>query len=539
MTTPPTPPPGCPAHRADGPAVPVSGIRRLHGPEADVDPLRLYEELRAEYGAVAPVLVHGDLPAWLVLGHRENLDVARTPSRFARDPRYWRDLREGRVPPDNPLGPMTSWVPVCNFTDGQEHQRLREAVNDSLQRFDKRGIRRHVMRFSHQLVDQFCATGTGDLVSGFSEQLPMLVMTQLAGAPDEYGPRLVRATRDMLQGTKTALDSDRYVTGVLEQLVRDRKREPARDLASWLLAHPVQLTDTEVLMHLRVLIVAAYETTANLIANTLRTIMVDRSFRSGLSGGHMTLPSALEQVLWDDPPINTILGRWATGDTVLGGRQIKSGDMILLGLAAANVDPHIRPDLTASVLGNRSHLSFSSGPHECPGQDIGRAIADTGIEVLLARLPDMDLAVEEEDLAWRGTLMSRHLVSLPVRFTPTASTAGEYDLPASARNAPFGSETGVPAPPADRPISTVPQDPEPARAPQPRRPAVVGVPAGAYGDAPAPGWGPEGEAARVPAAAGGVVPPPPPVAPAVPPVPQSRRRRRDARPWWRRLLDRI
>ncbi|MEU7062552.1 cytochrome P450 [Streptomyces sp. NPDC053429] len=414
MSTHPTPPPECPAHAAAA----GGALYRLHGPEAQADPLGLYEKLRAEYGPVAPVLVSGDLPAWLVLGHRENLDVARTPSRFARDPRGWRDMREGRVPADTPLGPMVTWVPVCNFTDGPVHERLRGAVVDSLERFDKRGIRRYVTRFANQLVDRIAADGHADLVASFSDQLPMLVMTQLVGAPDEHGPRLVKAARDMLQGTETALQSDRYVTLTLEQLVMDRKAEPGHDLASWLIEHPADLSDTEVLMHLRVVLIAAYETTANLIANTLRTVLTDPRFRASLSGGHMTLPDALEQVLWDDPPINTIIGRWATGDTLLGGRQVKAGDMLLLGLAAGNADPQIRPDPSVSVHGNRSHLAFSSGPHECPGQDIGRAIADTGIEVLLDRLPDLQLAVDASELQWRGTLMSRHLLSLPVRFTP-------------------------------------------------------------------------------------------------------------------------
>ncbi|GGZ95414.1 cytochrome P450 [Streptomyces subrutilus] len=415
MSTHPTPPPECPAHAAGAAS---GGLYRLHGPEAEADPMGLYEKLRAEHGPVAPVLVSGDLPAWLVLGHRENLDVARTPSRFARDPRGWRDLKEGRVPADTPLGPMVSWVPVCNFTDGAVHERLRGAVTESLERFDKRGIRRFVTRFANQLVDRIAADGEADLVPAFSDQLPMLVMTQLVGAPDEHGPRLVKAARDMLQGTETALQSDRYVTVTLEQLVLDRKAQPARDLASWLLEHPANLSDTEVLMHLRVVLIAAYETTANLIANTLRTVLTDQRFRASLSGGHMTLPDALEQVLWDDPPINTIIGRWATGDTLLGGRQIKAGDMLLLGLAAGNADPQIRPDPAASVRGNRSHLAFSSGPHECPGQDIGRAIADTGIEVLMDRLPDLQLAVDASRLQWRGTLMSRHLQCLPVRFAP-------------------------------------------------------------------------------------------------------------------------
>jgi cytochrome P450 len=426
MSTTPLPPPGCPAHGL-GP----DGLQRLYGVEAERDPMHLYEKLRAEHGAVAPVLVHGDLPAWLVLGHNENLEVARNSSRFARDPRVWRAVQEGSVvPEEHALGPMVTWWPVINFNDGPVFERLRGAVLESLQRFDRRGIRRYVMRFAHQLIDDFVANGRADLVAEFSSQLPMLVMTQLIGAPDEHGPRLVRAVPDMLEGSDTALASDEYVTTTLYQLVENKKAARGHDLTSWLLDHPAELTDVEVLAHVRVILVAAYATTANLIANTLRMVLTDPRFRANLSGGRMTLPDALEQVLWDQPPINTVLGRWATADTVLGGQEIKRGDMLLLSLAAGNADPEIRPDLSQPVHGNRSHLAFSAGSHECPGQDIGRAIADTGIEVLLARLPDIELTVDDSALSRRGTLMSQQLVELPVAFTPKRAGSAPAAPPA-------------------------------------------------------------------------------------------------------------
>ncbi|WP_406386572.1 cytochrome P450 [Streptomyces sp. NBC_00211] len=424
------PPPGCPAHR-------------LYGPDAEADPMGTYEKLRAEHGAVAPVLVHGDLPAWLVLGHRENLDVARTPSRFARDPRHWRDMQEGNVPADHPLTPMTAWQPACHLVDGVEHERLRGAITESLERFDRRGIRRYVKRFADQLIDAFAQSGRADLVRDFAEPLPMLVMTQLVGAPESYGPRLVEAARDMLRGTETALTSFEYVSATLRELVARKRVEPGRDFTTWMLEHPTALGDDEVVEHLRLVLIAAFETTANLIANTVRMVLTDRRFRANLSGGHMTLPDALEQVLWDEPPFMTMIGRWATGDTELGGARIKAGDMLLLGLAAGNLDPEIRPDTTVPVHGNRSHLAFSSGPHECPGQDIGRAIADTGIDTLLARLPDLELAVPEDELQWTSSLLSRHLVSLPVRFTPRGSTVtGSTPVPRRA------ARTAQPAPPS-------------------------------------------------------------------------------------------
>ena len=440
----PVPPPGCPAH-----ALGADAVRRLYGPEAEADPMGLYEKLRAEHGTVAPVLVHGDLPAWLVLGHRENLDVVRTPSRFSRDSRRWRDMQEGRVGATHPLAPIAAWQPLCNFVDGEEHERLRGAVTDGLGRFDRRGVRRHVTRFANQLIDDFTGSGQAELVSQFAEHLPMLVMTQLLGMPEEFGPRLVEAARDMIKGSPTALASNDYIVGTLQQFVERRRRTPGEDFASWLIAHEAGLTDKEVVEHLRLVLIVAFETTANLIANTLRMVLTDRRFRASLAGGRMTLPDALEQVLWDEPPLTTILGRWATGDTQLGDQQIKAGDLVLLGLAAGNVDPAIRPDLSVPVHGNRSHLAFSGGPHECPGQDIGRAIADTGIDTLLTRLPDLRLAVPETELRWVSTLMSRHLIALPVEFTAgkaKQTTAPSRAATPAATPAPAGAPAAVSAP---------------------------------------------------------------------------------------------
>jgi hypothetical protein len=66
--------------------------------------------------------------------------------------------------------------------------------------------------------------------------------------------------------------------------------------------------------------------------------------------------------------------------------------------------------------GNRSHLAFGGGPHECPGQDIGRVIAEVGVDALLTRLPDVQLACDEDELGWWASISNRHLVELPVKF---------------------------------------------------------------------------------------------------------------------------
>ncbi|MEU0374007.1 cytochrome P450 [Streptomyces sp. NPDC006283] len=423
MTTPPPtpadgllPPPGCPAH-----GMPADSLRRL--PEA-ADPSRLYEELRRQYGPVAPVLLHGDIPAWIVLGYRENLEVMRTPTKFSRDSRRWSAFQQNKVPPNSPLIPMVGWQPLCVFADGEEHSRLRGAVVDGLATFNRRGMRRFVTHYTRELVARFAADGTADLVRDYAEPLPMLVVSRLLGmAPDE-GPALVEPTLDLMRGSATAAASNALVTQVLEDLVTRKKSEPGNDLASRLIAHESRLTDTEIVEHLRLVLVAAHQGTVNLIAHTLRLMLTDRRFRGSLSGGRMTLPDALEQVMWDAPSIGIVPGRWAVGDTVLAGQQIKAGDMLLLCISAANVDPEQRPDLALPMHGNRSHLALSSGPHECPGGDIGRAIADTGIDELMALLPDLTLAVPETEIGIQANWLTSRPSALPVRFTRPRSLGG-------------------------------------------------------------------------------------------------------------------
>ncbi|TJZ57049.1 cytochrome P450 [Streptomyces piniterrae] len=449
------PPPECPAHAR---AVNGDGVARLFGPEAVHDAPGFYERLRAEHGPVAPVLVDGDLPAWLVLGYRENLEVARTPSRFSRDPRLWHCFQENKVAADSPLRPAIAWQPVCLFLDGEEHERLRAALTDSIARFDRRGMRRSVTHFANQLIDEFAGDGVADLVSQFGEQLPLRVITQLVGMSDESSPQLVEAINDLLKGTETAFKSNEYVVEALHDLVQRKRATPANDFTSWLFSHPAELTDEEVLQHVRIVLLAANVNTINLMVSTMRMVLTDPRFRASLTGGRMTLPDALEQMLWDEPPTAVVPARWATGDTELAGQSIKAGDMLLLGLSAGNSDPAIRPDLSVPMHGNRSHLAFSGGPHECPGQDISRAIADTGIDVLLMRLPDIDLAVPESELKWVSTWIHRHLTALPVKFAqscpgvlPVSSSAtgdGQSKRPfpgSTARSTDGTDETSEPA----------------------------------------------------------------------------------------------
>ncbi|TCR18119.1 cytochrome P450 [Streptomyces sp. BK205] len=407
-----TPPPGCPAH-----GIGPGGLRRLYGPGAE-NLGAVYEELRSAHGTVAPAMLHDDVPIWVVLGHSENMHMVRTPSHFSRDTRLWGPMQDGTVKPDHPMMPHLAWQPLCSHAEGDEHLRLRGAVNGAISTINHRGIRRHINRATQHLVNKFCEKGSADLVSQFAERLPMMVMCEIFGMPDEYNDQLVHAARDLPKGTETAIESNAYIMDVLTRLTVRRRAAPEDDFTSHLINHPAKLTDEEVSQHLRLILIVAYESTANLLANVLRVVLTDPRFRAQLNGGQMTVPQAVEQSMWDEPPFSAVLGYFAKQDTELGGQHIRKGDGLLMGIAPGNVDPRVRPDTKAHMQGNRSHLAFSGGPHECPGQDIGRAIADVGVDALLTRLPDAELACDEEDLQWQETISNRHLVDLPVKFAP-------------------------------------------------------------------------------------------------------------------------
>ncbi|MFI7292460.1 cytochrome P450 [Streptomyces sp. NPDC050121] len=459
------PPPGCPAHNR-GPG----GLARLYGAGAE-DLNELFERLRDEHGPVAPVLIHDDLPMWMVLGHAENLHMVRSPSQFSKDSRIWLPLVQGKVRPDHPLMPHIAWQPMAAHAEGDEHKRLRGAVTAAMATIDDRSVRRYINRSSQRLVNRFCEEGRAELVGQFVEHLPMAVMCHVLGMPDEYNDRMVQCARDALKGSETAIASHEYVMGALTRLTARRRARPEEDFASHLISDPANLTDEEVREHLRLVLFAAYEATVNLLSNVLRMVLTDPRFLARLNGGQMTVAEAVEQSLWDEPPFSTIFAYFAKQDTELGGQRIRRGDGLFFAPAPGNVDPRVRPDLSANMQGNRSHLAFGSGPHECPGQDIGRAIADVGVDALLMRLPDLQLDCDEDELRWTMSIASRHLVELPVRFGPK----DQQDVKRKPSHAP--SHAPIPPQRMTRPVSTEPQ-PAPAQAAAPQPEPTAPTPAG-------------------------------------------------------------
>ncbi|OEJ27077.1 cytochrome [Streptomyces agglomeratus] len=411
-----TPPPGCPAH--------ATGAIRLSGLQYQQTPAELYREMRREHGAVAPVLLDGDIPAWLVLGYAEVSYVTTHDELFARDSRRWNQW--DNIPADWPLMPYVGYQPSVLFTEGLEHQRRAGVISEALEAVDQFELGYNCRSMADELIDGFAGSGQAELMAAYAHALPMRAAVRMCGMP-AHGTD----TDDLVEDLRMSLDAaegDDPVAAYgrvgqrLQQLVKEKRDAPGPDIISRMLAHPAGLAEEEIVQDLISIIAAAQQPTANWIGNTLRRLLTDDRFALNVSGGRLSVGQALNEVLWLETPTQNFIGRWADRDVQLGGRHIKAGDCLVLGFAAANTDPQIWPEGHVGAEGNSSHLSFSNGEHRCPypAPQLADVMARTAIEALLERLPDVMLAVDPQELSWRPSIWMRGLTTLPVSFTPSS-----------------------------------------------------------------------------------------------------------------------
>ncbi|GAA4678673.1 cytochrome P450 [Streptomyces youssoufiensis] len=456
------PPPGCPAHAGRPSGEPI------YGPDFATDPTAAYERMR-RFGSAAPVQLAPGVDATLVIGYQAALSVLRSPETFVKDPRRWRALADGTVPMDSPVVPMMMYRPNCLFADGEEHRRLRQAVTDSLERVDPNALRGYVEESADTLIDRFCARGEADLLVEYARVIPMLVSNRMFGCPPEIGERLLAGMSGIFDGVN-AEQANAQLTEAIVELVALKRAKPGADVISWMMAHPAELTDEEMLHQLVVLMGAGTEPEQNLIANGLRLLLSDDRFAGSLAGGSLPVDDALDEVLWTDPPMANYAVHYPVHDVDLDGLRLREGEPVVISFAAANTDSSLASDQRA---GNRAHLAWSAGPHACPAQSSARLAASVAVEKLLDRLPDIELAVPVDALEWRPGPFHRALSALPVRFPPVPAATSHASV--SSAPATFDATSGEtswkpsPAPSPSTPPAATSTGREPGSAPGGRR----------------------------------------------------------------------
>ncbi|MEV0891674.1 cytochrome P450 [Promicromonospora sp. NPDC050262] len=392
------------------------------------------DRLRAD-GPVVRVEMPGGLPAWVVLGYAEAVELLKVRNKnplVSKDIAYWADALAGLVPNDWPL---LMWaVKAGMFTaDPPRHRDLRSWAAPA---FTPRRIKRLapvVEQIVADRLDALAPTASGgqavDLRAEFCLPVPIEAIGALLGVPDDLAETF-RQGADALFDTSISPDDAqaRFVAllGAIETMVDRKITEPGVDLTSdmvKLLGTKDDYTREVLLETVRLTIVAGYETTGNLIDQAVYALQTHPEHRAAVLAGEISWDAVIDETLrWAGIAANLPL-RFTVKDFELDGARIHAGDAILVNYAGAGRDParFDRPDVFDPTRASREHLGFGHGTHYCLGAPLAVLEAKTALPALFDRYPDLSLAEDPATIPANPGFITNGHARLPVHLgTPSA-----------------------------------------------------------------------------------------------------------------------
>lgn len=390
-------------------------------PAFKADAPRRYEALRKS-GPIHRAKLSSGLDGWLVVDY----DLARealTHPALLKDPSPASDALEaaGYVLNQPGVGLGGQMLEA----DGQEHTRLRRLVSGAFTPRRTAGLAPRIGQIVDDLIDGMASRTTADLVESFTAPLPVTVIAELLGIPEEDRNDFRLWTSDALNliadNHRSSLVS---LHGLLSDLIARKRTHPQDDLISALVAarddEDGRLTEEELIGTCLLLVVAGHETTVNLMGNAVLALLRDPAQMRLLRETPDLMPGAVEEFLRYDTSVETATHRYAAQDVELGGQLLPRGSVVVVALASASRDAPMAAGEDPAVLDvarpTVRHLSFGHGIHHCLGAPLARLEVTTALRTLLRRVPDLEPAAPLDEIAWVPSGMMRGPISLPVRY---------------------------------------------------------------------------------------------------------------------------
>ncbi|MFZ3474901.1 cytochrome P450 family protein [Streptomyces sp. 4.24] len=308
--------------------------------------------------------------------------------------------------------------------DPPDHTRLRKLVSRAFTPGRVEGLRAPIRRTADRLLDALGPDGTADLIAAYAAPLPITVICDLLGVPEDRREDFRSWTDALIAPDPTRPQAAKHAVGSMlaffVELIAHKRENPADDLLSDLIAvrdtDGDRLSEDELTSLAFLILVAGYENTVQLIGNALHALLDDPDRLARLRRDPSKLPAAVEELARYDGPALLAIRRFPTVDVTIGEVRIPAGETVLLSLSAANRDParFVHPDEVDFDRDTSGHLALGHGIHYCIGAPLARAEVEIALAALLDRFPGLDLA--EPDARWRPSLRARGLVELPVAY---------------------------------------------------------------------------------------------------------------------------
>jgi cytochrome P450 len=388
--------------------------------EVLADPYPLFHRLRQE----DPVHWDPYLHSWIVTRYA---DVVRVLHDFsAHTAPSPQQLTAKGLSELNPIAEIM--LKQMLFLDPPAHTRVRSLAAQAFTPQRVEVLRAHIREVVDSLLDAVEPSREMDVIKALAEPLPSIVTAEMLGVPVEDHAQLKLWSQDFgemlgnyqhsANRVRRVLKSLREMTAYFQSAMQEQRLEPREGLVSSLMNARIEgerLTPEEVIANLIVTMVGGQETTTNLIANGVLSLLRNPDQLAMLRADFSLIPSAVEEFLrYESPSQHT--SRLAPEDVEMGGKLIRKGQAVIAVMAAGNRDPERFPDpdrLDITRADNR-HLAFGWAAHFCFGAALARMEGQIVFQSLLERFPVWTL--EPEPLVWRANLGLRGLTALPIRF---------------------------------------------------------------------------------------------------------------------------
>ncbi|MFE9135041.1 cytochrome P450 [Streptomyces sp. NPDC007355] len=285
--------------------------------------------------------------------------------------------------------------------EAADHARIRRLVSKAFTPRTVENLAPTVRRLAAGLVGDLVAAGGGDLLASVAEPLPVAVIAEMLGVPEEDEERgRLRPWSAAICGmfelnpseeaARRAVVASIEFSDYLRELIARRRREPGDDLISSLIAVE-ELTEQEMISTCVLLLNAGHEATVNTTVNGWWTLL-----KEGVCPDPEKLSTAVEELLRYDTPLQ-MFERWVLDDIELGGVTIPRGSEVALLFGSANRDP-ARFGPTADTLdltrADNPHVTFGAGIHYCLGAPLARLELTAVFAELLRQAPALRLTAE-------------------------------------------------------------------------------------------------------------------------------------------------